>query len=220
MKQMLKGRTEIPRPGSISFEDRVTKSVPYDWGYGSTPRTAKLRDSLGWKAAVTKEWINVAAGFGKCEFRAGIKVDLDRARLVTTAYKETEGQPWVIRRARAVERLCEEMPIFIKPGELVVGDANGAPDEIRWYPEASAWWMPEGVTTGGFSQMVTEEERKEIVEDICEYWKGRCVRDRIYDEMPDFLRPIVGSDPTVASVYPQSWEESRGLPGYDYESRL
>ncbi len=161
MVQKLKARTEIPKPGSISFEDRVTKSVPYEWGYGSTPRTARLRDSLCWKAAVTR------------------------------AYRETEGQPWVMRRARAVEKMCDEMPIFIKPGELIVGDANGSPDEIRWYPEASAWWMPEGVTTGGFSDMVTDEERKEIIEDICEYWKGRCVRDRIYDHMPVFLKPIV-----------------------------
>jgi len=220
MAQILKVRTEIPKPGSISFEDRVTKSVPHEWGYGSTPRTARLREALYWKAAVTKEWVNVAAGIGKTAFREGqgIKVDLDRARLVTRAYRETEGQPWAIRRAKAVEKLCEEMPIFIKPGELIVGDANGAPDEIRWYPEASAWWMPDGVTTGGFSGMVTEEERKEIIEDICEYWEGRCVRDRIWEEMPSFLRPIVGKDPTAVSVYPQTWEESRALPGYDYES--
>ena len=186
MLQKTKVKAAIPQPGSISFEDIVTKVVPHEWGYGSTPRTGRLRDSLFWKAAVTKEWVNVAAGIGKCTFREGqkIKVDMDRARLVTRAYRETEGQPWAIRRARAVELMCDEMPIFIKPGELIVGDANGAPDEIRWYPEASVWWMPEGVTTGGFSEMVTEEEKKEIVEDICEYWKGRCVRDRIYDEMP------------------------------------
>jgi pyruvate formate-lyase/glycerol dehydratase family glycyl radical enzyme len=161
----------------------------------------------------------MAAGIGKCTFREGqkIKIDVDRARLVTRAYRETEGQPWAIRRAKAVEKLCEEMPIFIKPGELIVGDANGAPDEIRWYPEASAWWMPDGVTTGGYSQMVTEEERKEIVEDICKYWEGKCVRDRIWDEMPSFLQPIVGKDPTSTSVYPQTWEESRTVPGYDYE---
>lgn len=220
MVQKLKVRTEIPKPGSISFEDRVTKSVPYDWGYGSTPRTAKLRDALYWKSAVTKELVSVAAGIGKCTFREGqgIKLDIDRARLVTRAYRETEGQPWAIRRAKSVEKMCEEMPIFIKPGELIVGDANGAPDEIRWYPEASAWWMPEAVATGGFSAMVTEEEMKEIIEDICAYWKGKCVRDRIFDEMPSFLQPIVGSDPTVVSVYPQTWEESRALPGYDYES--
>ncbi|MBU1247129.1 MAG: hypothetical protein KKB70_00410, partial [Proteobacteria bacterium] len=148
MERSLKAGSRIPKPGSVSFEDRVTKSVPFEWGFGSTPRTAGLRDALYWKAAVTKEWINVAAGVGKCTFREGqeIKVDLDRARLVTRAYRDTPGQPWAIRRARAVEKLCEEMPIFIKPGELVVGDANGAPDEIRWYPEASAWWMPDAVT--------------------------------------------------------------------------
>lgn len=218
MHQNLKIGSRIPEPGSVSFADRVTKSVPFEWGFGSTLRTAKLRDAVGWKAAVTKEWMSVASGFGKCEFRKGVRVDLDRARLVTQAYKETEGQPWAIRRARSVEKMCDEMPIFIKPGELIVGDANGAPDEIRWYPEASAWWMPEGVTTGGFSEMVTDEERKEIIEDICAYWKDRCMRDRIWNEMPDFLRPIVGPDPLIVSVYPQTWEESRGLPGYDYES--
>jgi formate C-acetyltransferase len=218
MHQKLKVRREIPRPGTISFEDRVTKSVPYEWGYGSTPRTASLRDALYWKSSTTKEWINVAAGIGKCTFREGqeIKVDLDRARLVTRAYRETEGQPWAIRRAKAVEKLCAEMPIFIKPGELVVGDANGAPDEIRWYPETSAWWMPEGVTTGGYSQMVSEEERKEIVEDICEYWKGRSVGDRIWDAMPDFIRPLA-AEQLGWSLSVRSYEESRTIPAYDYE---
>ena len=217
MAQILKVRTEIPKPGSISFEDRVTKSVPYEWGYGSTPRTARLRDALYWKAAVTKEWIDVAAGLGKCTFREGqkIKVDLDRARLVTRAYRETEGQPWAIRRAKAVEKLCEEMPIFIKPGELVVGDANGAPDEIRWYPETVVSYMPDAVTTGGFSQMVTEEERKEIIEDICEYWKGRCVVDRIWDALPNFMRPLAAERLNSVGVTP--CEDSHTITGYDYE---
>ena len=220
MAQKIKVITEIPKPGSISFEDIVTKSVPHEWGYGSTRRTGRLRDALYWKTANTKEWINVAAGIGKCTFRKGqgIKLDLDRARLVTRAYRETEGQPWAIRRAKAVQKMCEEMPIFIKPDELIVGDSNGAPDEIRWYPEASSWFMPDAVTTGGYSEMVTDAERKEIVEDICAYWKGKCVRDRIYSEMPSFLQPIVGKDPTATSVYPQTWEMSRALPGYDYES--
>jgi len=90
MAQKLQVRTEIPKPGSISFEDRVTKSMPYEWGYGSTPRTAGLRDALYWKSTTTKEWVNVAAGIGKCTFRKGqkIKIDLDRARLVTQAYRE------------------------------------------------------------------------------------------------------------------------------------
>ena len=71
MQQEPKVGTEIPKPGSISFEDRVTKMVPFEWGYGSTPRTGKLRDGLYWKAAVVKEWVNVALGLGKCTFRQG-----------------------------------------------------------------------------------------------------------------------------------------------------
>lgn len=207
----------VPKPGSISFADRVAKTRSFEGGFGSTPRTARLRDQLCWKAAVTKEWINVAMGIGKCTFRQGIKVDVDRARLVTQAYKDTEGQPWALRRARAVEKLCEEMPIFIKPGELIVGDANGAPDEIRWYPEVSSDWMPEGVTTGGFSEMVTEGERREIVEDICEYWKGKSVRDMVWKALPSYIRPLV-AEPMACSVNFTTWEESRVVTPYDYEA--
>lgn len=219
MAQKMKGTTKIPKLGSISFEDKVNKNIPYEWGYGSTPRTAGLRDSLYYKSAVTKEWLNVALGIGKCTFREGqgIKVDMDRARLVTKAYKETEGQPWAARRAKAVEKLCDEMPIFIKPSELIVGDANGAPDEIRWYPETSVWFMPEGVTTGGYSNMVTEAERKEIVEDICAYWAGRCTRDRIEAAVPESIKPVVLA-PMGSSFGFAVWEESRALPNYDYES--
>ena len=211
---------EIPEPGSISFEDRVTKMVPFEWGYGSTPRTGKIRDGLYWKAAVVKEWVNVALGLGKCTFRQGqdMKMDLDRARLVTRAYRETEGKPYVIRRAKAVEKVCEELPIFIKPGELIVGDPNSAPDEIRWYPEISVWWMPDAVTTGGYSEMVNDVERKEIIEDICEYWKDKCVRDRIEASLPKDLIPVIMPEGFAASITFHTWEEGRALPCYEFDS--
>ncbi len=68
---------KIPKPGSISFEDRITKTVPFEWGYGSTPRVGKLRDTMFWKSTSTKEWINMAAGVGKCAFREGNNVRID-----------------------------------------------------------------------------------------------------------------------------------------------
>ena len=206
--------TTIPKPGSISFADRVTKLVPFEWGCGSTPRTAKLRDQLHWKASIVKDWINVSLGLGKMEFRQGIRVDLDRARLVTQAFRETEGQPRVLRYARMVEKLCDEMPIFIKEGELIVGDPNGTPDEVRWYPESNVLWTPESVTTGGFSEMVTDDERKEIVEDICEYWKDKSVAARIRMSLPEDMAPVIMA--YGASVL-HMWEEGRVTPAYDWE---
>jgi pyruvate formate-lyase/glycerol dehydratase family glycyl radical enzyme len=167
---------------------------------------------------VVKDFIHVAGGIGKCTFREGegVRINMDRARLVTESHRRTEGKPWPIRKAEALSRLCEEMPIYINPGELIVGDPNGAPDEIRWYPETSVWWMPEAVTSGGFSQMVNDVERKEIVEDICEYWKERATEARIKAALPEELKPIV-LEP-ISSVTCAVWEESRGVPGYEYEA--
>jgi formate C-acetyltransferase len=173
---------------------------------------------LYWKAAIVKEWLNIAMGLGKCTFRQGLRVDVDRARLLTQSYRETEGQPWVIRRAKAVKTILENMPIVIKEGELIVGDPNGAPDEVRWYPEPSVYWIPEAVTTGGFSEMVTDEERKEIVEDICEYWKDRCMLARIEAALPEELRPYVEWRTDIKPMVYDISDVGKTVPGYDYDS--
>lgn len=206
--------TTIPKPGSVSFEGRVTKAKPYEWGFGSTPRTARLRDQLYWKSAVVKDFVNVAMGLGKTEFRQGILADTNRARLVTQAFRETEGQPVVLQCARMVQKLCEEMPIFIKDGELIVGDANGAPNTVRWYPETNVEWMPEAITTGGFSEMVTEEERREIVEDICPYWADKSVAARIKASIPQDMAPMMFSYGPFCAY---TWEQARAIPAYDWE---
>ena len=208
---------KIPEPGNLSFEDRTKRRLPYEWGFGSTPRTAKLREGLKWKAAVVKDFINIAIGLAKCTFRQGenIKVDLDRARLVTKSYRETDGQPWVTRVTKAFANLCEKFPIFIKPGELIVGDPNSAPDELRWYPEIAMQHMPEAVTSGGFSEMVTDDERKEIVEDICEFWKVKCISDRIKAMLPRDVVPDVLAG-LATPIEAKLWEMGIVNLSYDY----
>jgi formate C-acetyltransferase len=211
----------IPKHGSKSSSQKGALRTPYEWGFGSTPRTASLRTDLKWKAAVVKDFINVAVGLAKCTFRHGehIKVDLDRARLVTQSYKQTDGQPWVIRMAKACKNICENLPIYIKAGELIVGDPNGAPDELRWYPEITVHYMPEAVTTGGFSQMVTDEEREEIISDICEFWDGKCVSDRIKAILPNDLVPDV-LEGLATPIEAKLWEMGISNPCYDYSTLL
>jgi formate C-acetyltransferase len=208
---------EIPKLGSRTFEDRTNKQVPYEWGYGSTPRTASLRDSLKFKAAVVKDFEDVLMGLAKCEFRDGehIKVDMDRARLITESFKQTEGQPWVLRYAKAVQHLLENIPIFIKLGELIVGDANSAPDELRWHPEISSSFMVDAVTGGDFSKMVTDEEKEEIVSDICAFWDGRCVADRIKVVLPPDSCPDV-YEGLMTPIEAKLWEMGIVNPTYDY----
>ena len=208
----------IPRPGAIPFEDRAIRPMPYEWGFGSTPRTASLRNNLTYKAAVIKDFVNLAIGLAKCRFREGenVRVDLDRARLVTDSYKRTDGMPWVARVADAFINLCENFPIFIKPGELIVGDPNSHPDELRWYPEVASSYMPESVTEGGFSDMLTPAERDEICGDICAYWKGRSVADRVKAIIPHEVAPDI-LEGLASPIEAKLWEMGIVNPAYDYE---
>lgn len=83
--------------------------------------------------------------------------EIDRARIYTRVMKETDGEPMVIRRAKAFCVTVREMPCNIDPGELFVGYVNatwagqqvlaerGAPVE-RFSPmtnsKISRWYLP------------------------------------------------------------------------------
>ena len=48
-------------------------------------------------------------------------VVVDRARLVTESFKETEGLPIVLRWAKALENVARKIPVSIGEDELIVG---------------------------------------------------------------------------------------------------
>ena len=55
------------------------------------------------------------------------KLSLARALLLLESYRETEGLPAPIRRARALEKILNGIPIFIDPDELLVGAFSAKP---------------------------------------------------------------------------------------------
>ena len=57
-------------------------------------------------------------------------VCVERARLVTEAYKMYESAPIVLRRAHALAHVLENMTIFIQPGEIIVGN-QASPSTCR-----------------------------------------------------------------------------------------
>ncbi len=52
------------------------------------------------------------------------RVTLDRAVLFTDAFRESEGQPLVVRWATALNRFAEKVPVTIFDDELLVGRPN------------------------------------------------------------------------------------------------
>ena len=69
------------------------------------------------------------------------EIEAARAELITESYQATEGQPVIIRKARAFEHILKHLPIIIRPEELIVGSTTIAPRGCQTYPEFSYDWL-------------------------------------------------------------------------------
>ncbi|UCH51576.1 MAG: hypothetical protein JSV54_02105 [Chloroflexota bacterium] len=140
------------------------------------------------------------------------KLDIERAKYYTRAYKQTEGQPPCLRAAKGLEKTLRNMPIRIEDEELIVGSKSAKDWADPLYIEASVTqphitlslalhgtgktvdeWVAEdpgirsallGARGASFWREVpkiSEEEYKELKEEIVPYWKDKTVRVRKSD---------------------------------------
>ncbi|HHU64123.1 MAG TPA: glycyl radical protein [Clostridiales bacterium] len=116
----------------------------------------------------------------------------ERAKLVTMSYKETEGQPYIIRRAKALEKVLDQMSIYIQDGELIVGNLASKPRSAPVFPEFSVNWIEEELKGNpvhfterpGDPFEVDPAVEKELMEDVFPYWKGKTHEDRVHFLLP------------------------------------
>ena len=55
------------------------------------------------------------------------EIEADRAILITESYKQTEGEPVITRRAKAFAHIMDNLPITLRPEELIAGSATKSP---------------------------------------------------------------------------------------------
>lgn len=121
-------------------------------------------------------------------------VCIERARYVTEAYKENEAQPIYIKRAKAVEKTLNNMSIYIKDGELVVGNQSCEQRTAPFFPEYAVEWIEtELKQKGNFNKRegdnfyLPEEHTDELLE-IVDYWKGKTLRAKCYAQIPEEIK--------------------------------
>ena len=59
----------------------------------------------------------------------------EQARLYTESWKKTEGQPLITHRVKAFEKGLTEMSIFIRPGEIIIGNQASEVRAAPVFPE-------------------------------------------------------------------------------------
>ncbi len=103
-------------------------------------------------------------------------VEADRAELVTASYKETEGLPIIVRRAKAVEKILTEIPIVIRDNELIAGSLTVSVHGCQIYPEFSFDWVEKEFDTMATRMADPFEIPKETAKrlhDAFLYWPGK-----------------------------------------------
>jgi formate C-acetyltransferase len=103
-------------------------------------------------------------------------VELERIRVVTRVFRETEGEPMICRRAKAFAAVVEAIAARIFPDELIVGFQASRPRGNSVYVDQGGGWYQAELPTLATRQWdqfaISEEDRRELLEEIIPYWKG------------------------------------------------
>ena len=131
-------------------------------------------------------------------------LDLERARLVTESYRQTENEPMVLRRAKALAHILDKMTVYIRQGEMIVGNYASNSDSVPFYPELAWKWIKRETAAGQvYDCMLSEAGRREL-EKICDYWGNFSIHHRLNRYLPGALKEV---------FWVFNWEAS--TPNYD-----
>ncbi|SKC84917.1 trans-4-hydroxy-L-proline dehydratase [Maledivibacter halophilus] len=115
------------------------------------------------------------------------RISLERALLVTEAYKKYSGKVSIpVLRALTFKYLCENKTICINDGELIVGERGPSPQATPNYPELCCHTLEDFEIMNNrkkISFKVDKEARRIQEEVIIPYWKGKSIRDLMFDQM-------------------------------------
>ncbi len=109
-------------------------------------------------------------------YREMPKIEADRAVLLTESYMQTEGEPIVTRRAKAFKNIMENIPVTIRPDELIVGSATVSPRSCQVFPEFSFEWLEsefDTVEKRSADPFYIADSTKETLRAVYKYWKGK-----------------------------------------------
>jgi formate C-acetyltransferase len=118
---------------------------------------------------------------------------IERARLLTEAYKNNRAEPPIIKRAKAIAHVIDHMSLYIMPGSLLVGNQASRPNYSPLFPEFAIDFLEKEIIGGDpyfpdkrpadkflFDHNLTDEFKN-----IFDYWRGNTHKDRVYANLPN-----------------------------------
>ncbi len=116
-------------------------------------------------------------------------ISAERAQIVTNSYKKYQGKVSIpVLRALTFKELMENKTIYIGEGELIVGERGPLPMATPTYPELCCHSIEDFETIDKREKVffrVDEESKKIQTEEIIPFWKGKSIRDLLFEQMSE-----------------------------------
>ena len=115
----------------------------------------------------------------------------ERAEIITESFKQTEGEPIVVRRAKAFAEILARMTVYIEPDMLIAGNQASGNFAAPVFPEYSFDWviseLDEFSGRKGDSFNITEDTKNRL-KALEGYWKGKTHKDAVMAILPEANR--------------------------------
>ena len=135
----------------------------------------------------------------------------ERALLLTEFYRENEGKHSTpVLRALSFLHLCRHKTICICDDELIVGQRGPAPRVVPTFPELTCHSVEDLRTLNArplTAYAVSDDVVRAYEETVIPYWRGRSLRDRIFEQLPGEWK-----DAYAAGVFTEFMEQR--APGH------
>jgi formate C-acetyltransferase len=118
-----------------------------------------------------------------------LKIFLQRSLLYIESYKKTEREPVIIRRAKALKHILENMTIRIDSDEIIVGGRTPYPRMGLPSTEGDVEWLLDELDTISDRLQdpftITEEEKEVFKREVYPYFQDKTLKKYIFDHLSD-----------------------------------
>ena len=153
-------------------------------------------------------------------FAAPNSWNLERARLVTASYSEHPTEVPVVQQALALARILDEKTVFMRDGELIVGNYAARVGDYEMYPEYTFQDVVTRYIHFDFDRELDESDfattpDKEEFRTIREFWRGRCMHEVADTVIPAEIQEMRDTREICGNPYGR--DEGQGHIVVEYE---
>ncbi len=125
------------------------------------------------------------------------EISLERALLYTESHRQTEGEPVIVRRAKATAHILDNVAISIRDDELIAGNRTIKPRAGIMSPEMDPYWLLKELdqfpTRPQDRFAISDDDKRCYREELFPYWEKRSMKDFINGQMTDEVKTAVGT---------------------------